>query len=210
MDLAVLDATFFVPVSANQNLNLLPLMTSQMPKLWRICCAMILSTASLTPIFLPKTTPWSSMAKGLRSSKSVIQAGCPGGVLASTSLWSQPACSPHVRQASLHLSAGAKKVIISAPAKNPDITVCYGVNHTNYDPAAHHIISNASCTTNCLSPVAKVLHESFGITHGLMTTVHAYTNDQRILDLPHFGHSPSKSGGTVDDSDLDRRSPCRG
>lgn len=88
-------------------------------------------------------------------------------------------------QASLHLSAGAKKVIISAPAKNPDITVCYGVNHTKYNPAAHHIISNASCTTNCLSPVAKVLHESFGITHGLMTTVHAYTNDQRILDLPH-------------------------
>ena len=88
-------------------------------------------------------------------------------------------------QASLHLSAGAKKVIISAPAKNPDITVCYGVNHTNYDPVSHHIISNASCTTNCLSPVAKVLHESFGITHGLMTTVHAYTNDQRILDLPH-------------------------
>ncbi len=88
-------------------------------------------------------------------------------------------------QASLHLSAGAKKVIISAPAKNPDITVCYGVNHTHYDPASHHIISNASCTTNCLSPVAKVLHESFGITHGLMTTVHAYTNDQRILDLPH-------------------------
>lgn len=88
-------------------------------------------------------------------------------------------------QASLHLSAGAKKVIISAPAKNPDITVCYGVNHTNYDPTSHHIISNASCTTNCLSPVAKVLHESFGITHGLMTTVHAYTNDQRILDLPH-------------------------
>ena len=88
-------------------------------------------------------------------------------------------------QASLHLSAGAKKVIISAPAKNPDITVCYGVNHTNYDPASHHIISNASCTTNCLSPVAKVLHESFGIARGLMTTVHAYTNDQRILDLPH-------------------------
>ena len=88
-------------------------------------------------------------------------------------------------KASLHLSAGAKKVIISAPAKNPDITVCYGVNHTNYDPDSHHIISNASCTTNCLSPVAKVLHESFGVRRGLMTTVHAYTNDQRILDLPH-------------------------
>ena len=88
-------------------------------------------------------------------------------------------------KSTLHLSAGAKKVIISAPAKDPDITVCYGVNHTSYDPASHHIISNASCTTNCLSPVAKVLHQSFGITRGLMTTVHAYTNDQRILDLPH-------------------------
>lgn len=88
-------------------------------------------------------------------------------------------------KSALHLSAGAKKVIISAPAKAPDITVCYGVNHTSYDPVSHHIISNASCTTNCLSPVAKVLHESFGITRGLMTTVHAYTNDQRILDLPH-------------------------
>ena len=88
-------------------------------------------------------------------------------------------------KAGLHLSAGARKVIISAPAKEPDITLCYGVNHTSYDPVAHHIISNASCTTNCLSPVAKVLHEAFGIARGLMTTVHAYTNDQRILDLPH-------------------------
>ncbi len=88
-------------------------------------------------------------------------------------------------KAGLHLSAGARKVIISAPAKEPDITLCYGVNHTSYDPATHHIISNASCTTNCLSPVAKVLHEAFGIARGLMTTVHAYTNDQRILDLPH-------------------------
>lgn len=88
-------------------------------------------------------------------------------------------------KAALHLSAGARKVIISAPAKGPDITLCYGVNHTSYDPASHHIISNASCTTNCLSPVAKVLHEAFGLVHGLMTTVHAYTNDQRILDLPH-------------------------
>ena len=88
-------------------------------------------------------------------------------------------------KAGLHLSAGARKVIISAPAKEPDITLCYGVNHTSYDPVTHHIISNASCTTNCLSPVAKVLHEAFGIARGLMTTVHAYTNDQRILDLPH-------------------------
>lgn len=88
-------------------------------------------------------------------------------------------------KAALHISAGAKKVIISAPAKDEDITVCMGVNHTLYDPKKHHIISNASCTTNCLAPVAKVLHENFGIKKGLMTTVHAYTNDQRILDLPH-------------------------
>jgi len=88
-------------------------------------------------------------------------------------------------QAALHLSAGAKKVLISAPAKGADMTLCYGVNHTAYDAAKHNIISNASCTTNCLAPIAKVLHETFGIKRGLMTTVHAYTNDQRILDLPH-------------------------
>ena len=88
-------------------------------------------------------------------------------------------------KAALHLSAGAKKVLISAPAKGADLTLCYGVNQASYDPASHHIISNASCTTNCLSPVAKVLHETFGVKRGLMTTVHAYTNDQRILDLPH-------------------------
>ncbi len=86
---------------------------------------------------------------------------------------------------SLHLSAGAKKVLISAPAKGADLTLCYGVNHTSYVPASHHLISNASCTTNCLAPIAKVLHESFGPNRGLMTTIHAYTNDQRILDLPH-------------------------
>jgi glyceraldehyde 3-phosphate dehydrogenase len=84
-----------------------------------------------------------------------------------------------------HLVAGAKKVIISAPAKGEDITVVMGVNHEKYDGANHHIISNASCTTNCLAPIAKVLHESFGIESGLMTTVHAYTNDQRVQDLPH-------------------------
>jgi glyceraldehyde 3-phosphate dehydrogenase len=88
-------------------------------------------------------------------------------------------------KAALHLSAGAKKVLISAPATGADITICYGVNHTAYNPATHHLISNASCTTNCLAPVAKILHEAFGIRRGLMTTVHAYTNDQRILDLPH-------------------------
>ncbi len=84
-----------------------------------------------------------------------------------------------------HLKAGAKKVIISAPAKDPDITIVMGVNHEKYDPEKHHIISNASCTTNCLAPVCKVLMENFGIEKGLMTTTHAYTNDQRLLDAPH-------------------------
>lgn len=87
--------------------------------------------------------------------------------------------------AAKHLEAGAKKVIISAPAKNEDITIVMGVNQDKYDPANHHIISNASCTTNCLAPFAKVLHEKFGIVRGMMTTVHSYTNDQQILDLPH-------------------------
>ena len=87
--------------------------------------------------------------------------------------------------ASKHLDAGAKWVIISAPAKDPDLTVCMGVNEEKLDPIAHKIISNASCTTNCLAPVAKVLNNDFGILRGLMTTIHSYTNDQRILDLPH-------------------------
>jgi len=84
-----------------------------------------------------------------------------------------------------HLDAGARKVLISAPAKEPDVTLCLGVNADIYDAANHHIISNASCTTNCLAPVAKVINESFGLTRGWMTTIHAYTSDQRIQDLPH-------------------------
>ena len=87
--------------------------------------------------------------------------------------------------ASKHLAAGAKKVIITAPAKDPDITLVMGVNDQTYDPAKHRIISNASCTTNCLAPLAKVVHERFGIRKGWMTTIHAYTNDQNLLDLPH-------------------------
>jgi glyceraldehyde 3-phosphate dehydrogenase len=89
------------------------------------------------------------------------------------------------KDAGKHIQAGAKKVIISAPGKEVDLTVCIGVNDSEYDAAKHHIVSNASCTTNCLAPVAKVILENFGIVKGLMTTVHAYTNDQRILDLPH-------------------------
>jgi glyceraldehyde 3-phosphate dehydrogenase len=88
-------------------------------------------------------------------------------------------------QAALHLKGGARKVIISAPAKKEDITICYGVNHQSYDAGKHHIISNASCTTNCLVPVVKVILDRFGFVNGFMTTVHSYTNDQQILDLPH-------------------------
>ena len=88
-------------------------------------------------------------------------------------------------QAALHLKGGARKVIISAPAKKEDITVVYGVNHTAYEPAKHHIISNASCTTNCLVPVVRVILDRFGFVSGFMTTIHSYTNDQQILDLPH-------------------------
>ena len=88
-------------------------------------------------------------------------------------------------KAKAHLAAGAKKVIISAPAKNEDITIVMGVNHEKYEPAKHQVISNASCTTNCLAPVAKALNDAFGIVKGQMTTIHSYTNDQKILDLPH-------------------------
>jgi glyceraldehyde 3-phosphate dehydrogenase len=84
-----------------------------------------------------------------------------------------------------HLQAGAKKVLISAPASNPDATLACGINLESYDPAKHHVISNASCTTNCLAPVVKVLNDNYGIKVGLMTTIHSYTNDQQILDLPH-------------------------
>src|SRR5438034_10716099 len=89
-------------------------------------------------------------------------------------------------KAELHLSkAGAKRVLISAPAKDPDVTICIGVNDDVFDPAKDKIVSNASCTTNCLAPMAKVLNDNFGITHGFMSTIHSYTNDQRILDFPH-------------------------
>jgi glyceraldehyde 3-phosphate dehydrogenase len=88
-------------------------------------------------------------------------------------------------KAAKHLEAGAQKVVISAPAKGEDLTVVLGVNDDLYDPATHHVISNASCTTNCVAPMAKVLDDAFGVEHGFMTTIHAYTNDQQILDLPH-------------------------
>ncbi|MFQ5922668.1 MAG: type I glyceraldehyde-3-phosphate dehydrogenase, partial [Anaerolineales bacterium] len=88
-------------------------------------------------------------------------------------------------QASQHLKAGAKKVIISAPSKDPDVTIVLGVNESKYDPSSHHVVSNASCTTNCLAPAAKVVQDEFGIEKALMTTIHSYTAGQRLLDLPH-------------------------
>ena len=98
-------------------------------------------------------------------------------------------------QAAKHLDAGAKKVIITAPGKDEDITIVLGVNHARYDPAEHHVISNASCTTNCLAPVVKVLMENFGFRRGLMNTVHAYTNDQALLDVPHADKRRARAAG---------------
>lgn len=97
--------------------------------------------------------------------------------------------------AAKHLAAGAKKVVISAPGKNSDITICMGINEEQYNPTSHKIISNASCTTNCLAPVAKVFLENFGIVRGMMTTVHSYTNDQKILDLPHRDLRRARAAG---------------
>ncbi len=113
----------------------------------------------------PKSLPWKSLGVDI--------------VLECTGIFTKK------EKASIHLQAGARKVIISAPSPDPDITIAYGVNHHGYDPVAHSIVSCASCTTNCLAPVAKVLLENFGISRGVMTTIHSYTNDQRILDLPH-------------------------
>jgi len=98
-------------------------------------------------------------------------------------------------KAAMHLAAGAKKVVISAPADGADVTLCLGVNHKMYDPKKHDVISNASCTTNCLAPIGKVLHESFGVAHGLMTTVHSYTSDQMLQDGPHNDLRRARAAG---------------
>jgi glyceraldehyde 3-phosphate dehydrogenase len=113
----------------------------------------------------PANLPWASVKADV--------------VIESTGIFTKAA------DAQKHITAGAKKVIISAPATDEDITIVMGVNHLKYDASKHHIISNASCTTNCLAPMAKVLHDNWGIVKGLMTTIHAYTNDQPILDFPH-------------------------
>lgn len=110
-------------------------------------------------------------------------------VVESTGLFTERAA------AARHLEAGARKVIVSAPAKGEDLTVVMGVNEEAYDPAKHHLLSNASCTTNCLAPVVKVLHREFGLEKGVMTTVHSYTNDQRLLDLPHSDLRRARAAG---------------
>ncbi len=117
----------------------------------------------------PRNLPWADLGVEI--------------VIESTGVFRDAAADPGARSHIEH--GGAKKVIISAPAKNEDLTVVLGVNHEMYDPAQHHVVSNASCTTNCLAPPAKVVHDRFGIVRGLMTTIHSYTNDQRILDLAH-------------------------
>lgn len=119
----------------------------------------------VTSIKDPKELPWKSLGVDV--------------VMECTGLFTDKA------KASAHIDAGAKKVLISAPAKNHDITLVMGVNHEQYDPANHHVLSNGSCTTNCLAPVAKVMLDNFGVEKGLMTTIHSYTNDQSLLDLPH-------------------------
>ena len=122
-------------------------------------------------------------------------ARCRGATSASTSSSSRRACSPTRRRRARHLEAGARKVIISAPAKNEDITIVLGVNEDAYDPATHHIISNASCTTNCLAPAAKVVHDNWTIKRGLMNTIHSYTNDQRVLDVAHKDPRRARAAG---------------
>ena len=123
----------------------------------------------------PATLPWGALGVDV--------------VLESTGLFTKR------NDAAKHLAAGAKRVIITAPAKQPDLTLVLGVNHDRYDPATHRIISNASCTTNCLAPVAKVLDEQFGLRRGWMTTVHSYTNDQTLLDLHHKDLRRARSAG---------------
>ncbi|NTW04634.1 MAG: type I glyceraldehyde-3-phosphate dehydrogenase [Peptococcaceae bacterium] len=122
----------------------------------------------------PATLPWAELGVDI--------------VVESTGVFNKP------EDAAKHLQAGAKKVIISAPAKGDAFTAVMGVNHTDYNPAIHHVISNASCTTNCLAPVAKVIQDNFGIIKGLMTTIHAVTNDQQILDMPHRDMRRARSG----------------
>ena len=129
------------------------------------------------------------------SSRRRTRPTCRGATSASTSSSSATGRFTKAEKARAHIAAGAQKVIISAPAKGEDITIVLGVNDDRYDPAIHHIISNASCTTNCLAPAAKVVHDLLGIEKGLMNTIHSYTNDQRILDVAHKDPRRARSAG---------------
>ena len=140
---------------------------------------------NLTPTSRRPPTASPSMVTSSKCCRSRIRRSFRGRTSASTWSSSPPASSPIATAPPSISPPGAKKVIITAPAKGPDITVVLGVNDDKYDPAKHHIISNASCTTNCLAPLAKVIHQCYGIRKGWMTTVHSYTNDQQLLDLPH-------------------------
>lgn len=133
--------------------------------------------------------------KKLHFSKEKDPASCPWGKLNIDMVLECSGVFTDAEKAKGHLSAGAKKVLISAPAKNEDITIVLGVNDKNYAPEKHHIISNASCTTNCLAPVAKVIDDIFGIEHGLMTTIHSYTLDQRLLDTSHSDLRRARAAG---------------
>ena len=141
------------------------------------------------------TTCW-SMASASSITSEKDPAAIPWGDLGAKIVVESTGHFTDAEKASAHLRGGARKVIISAPAKNEDITLVLGVNEEKYDPAKHHMISNASCTTNCLAPVAKVLNETFGIERALMTTIHAYTNDQRILDQVHTDLRRARTAGT--------------
>ena len=152
----------------------------------RTCSATTRSTARSRARSRCSTAPSASTATEIPVFAETDPANLPWGDLGADVVVESSGFFRDRAGAAKHLEAGARKVIISAPAKDPDVTVALGINfEADYDPERHHIISNASCTTNCLAPVAKVLHETFGIRHGVMTTIHAYTGDQRLLDAPH-------------------------
>ena len=155
---------------------------------------------------VPPATASAPVARPSRSLPSVIRRTCRGAISVWTSSSSRPVSSPRAPMRRKHVAAGAKKVIISAPASDEDITIVLGVNDDAYDPSKHTIISNASCTTNCLGPLAKVLNDSFVIKHGLMTTVHAYTGDQNLLDAPHKDLRRARAAALEHRPHLDR---CR-
>ena len=187
-----------------------PSTTSPAPRRWRTCSSTTRSSA-----ISRRTSRWTGTACGSATAgsaccRSATRRTSRGAIWASTSWSSRRASSRNATTPRATWRPGRRRSIISAPAKGPDLTVVLGVNDDRYDPGRHHILSNASCTTNCLAPVAKVLHEQFGLRRGWMTTVHSYTNDQKLLDLPAQGPPPGARRRGVDDPDDDRRRGGRG